>query len=232
LHANAIAAELDIPKVIIPLSPGVSSALGLLVADIKHHFSRTYVRQIRQADLAFVETSFLDFERQGRDLLDREGIPEPRQSFYREVDLRYSGQSFELKIPVPGGSLGPNLAPALEDAFHKAHEQAYGHSTPGEPVEIVNLRSVAEGAIPKPRFKRLTPTSANGQTVRKIARDVSFHGDSFVSTPIYDRYKLPEGATVRGPAIIEEFDSTVLIQPGYQGSVDEVGSIHIRKEGV
>jgi N-methylhydantoinase A len=231
LHANAIAAELEIPRVIIPLSPGVSSALGLLVADIKHHFSRTYVRRIERADLAFVETAFADFERQGRDLLDREGIPEARQSFHREADFRYAGQSFELKIPVPAGSLEPKVLAGLEDAFHKAHEQAYGHSTPGEPIEIVNLRLVAQGAIPKPRFKRLPPSGGNGH-VLKERREVCFHGDGFVSTPVYDRYRLPEGAKVQGPAVIEEFDSTVVIQPGYLASVDEVGLIQITKEGV
>jgi N-methylhydantoinase A len=105
LHANAIAAELGIPEVIIPLSPGVSSSLGLLVADLTHDFVRTYMKPVDRADLDFLNVAFQEFERAGRELLTREGIPANRQSFARELDLRYSGQSFELKIPLGPGPL-------------------------------------------------------------------------------------------------------------------------------
>jgi N-methylhydantoinase A len=229
LHANAIAAELEIPKVIIPMSPGVSSALGLLLADIKHYFVRTYLRRMKQANLEFLNTAFLEFEQEGKEVLAQESIPAERQSFLREMDLRYAGQSFELKVPIPPGQLTHEMLAAVEDDFHKAHEQAYGHSAPGEPVEIVNLRLTAQGVIPKPRQKRLS-AQANVQLLPKGMRDVCFEiAAGYIQTAIYDRYKLPAGATVPGPAIIEEFDSTVVIHPGYRASVDEFGSIHITR---
>ena len=230
LHANAIAAELDIPKVIIPLSPGVSSALGLLLADIKHYFVRTYLRRMDQVDFDFLNNAYTEFEREGRKILDQEGLAKERQSFLREMDLRYAGQSFELKVPVPSGRLTKTELVELDAAFHKAHEQAYGHSAPGERVEIVNIRLTAQGVIPKPRQKHVSAQS-NGELLPKGKRDVCFElTRGYVPTAIYDRYKLPAGAKVDGPAVIEEFDSTVVIHPDYLASVDEFGSIHITRK--
>ena len=111
----------------------------------------------------------------------------------------------------------------------RSHGAHYGHSFPGEPVEIVNLRLTAQGVIPKPRIRRAEePTIAPlGRTALKGHRPVCFQdADGFVSTPIYDRYALQAGACVAGPAILEEFDSTVVIHPGYEGNVDAFGSIH------
>jgi len=225
LHANAIAEDLDILETIVPLSPGVSSALGLLLADIKHDFVRTYIRRTTQADLAFVNEALATFEEEGRAVLTREGIPPEKQSFHREVDMRYAGQSFELKIPAPSGRLGPEHLAFLEEAFHKHHERAYAHCTPGEPLEIVNLRVTAQGSIPKPRMKR-----PNGRVEDPVkgTRQVCFQpSDGFLATRIYDRYKLSAGARIDGPAVVEEFDSTVVIHPGYKATVDEFGSIHL-----
>ena len=225
VHANAIGHELNIPEVIAPLSPGVSSALGLLLADIKHDFVRTYIKRTSQADLEFVNQAFIEFERQGRDVLAREGISEERQSFSREVDMRYAGQSFELKIPAPAGKIDLEHLAFLEDAFHKSHERAYGHCAPGEPVQIVNLRVTAQGKIARPKMKRLNGSS---ETPLKGYRDVCFQPkDGYVPTPIYDRYKLAKGTKIDGPAVVEEFDSTVVIHPGHKAKVDEFGSIHI-----
>ena len=228
LHANAIAAMLGIPKVIIPLSPGISSALGLLLADIKHDLVRTYIRKIHQADCTFLDLAFAGFESDGRRMLSREGIPESRQTFHREADLRYAGQSFELKIRFPDGPVTAASLATLEAEFHRSHEQAYGHSSPGEPVEIVNLRLIALGSIPKPRPPRIAQ-STNGQgAVHKANRPVCFEPDTgYVPVPVYDRYRLTAQTVLEGPAIIEEFDSTVVLHPGYAANVDEFGSIQI-----
>ena len=230
LHANAIAAELEVPEVIIPMSPGVSSALGLLLADIKHDFVRTYIKGMNQVDLNFLNEVFAQFEREGRELLTREGIPADRRSFAREADLRYTGQSFELRVAVPAGRLEPEHLVGLDRTFHQLHEQAYGHSAPGEPVEIVNLRLTAQGIIPKPQMRRLGRLNEGEPVACKGNRQVCFRpGNGYQATPIYDRYKLLAGARVDGPAIFEEFDSTVVIHPGYQAQVDDFGSIHIRR---
>jgi N-methylhydantoinase A len=228
LHANAIAALLGIPKVIIPLSPGISSALGLLLADIKHDLVRTYIRKIHQADCTFLDSAFADFEKEGRRMLSEEGIPGIRQTFQREADLRYAGQSFELKIRFPEGPVTAASLATLEAEFHRAHEQAYGHCAPGEPVEIVNLRLIALGSIPKPRLPRIAPSTSGNSGYRKGTRPACFDpAAGYVPAQVYDRYKLPAGAVLEGPGIIEEFDSTTVLLPGYTAKVDEFGSIQI-----
>jgi N-methylhydantoinase A len=228
LHANAIAALLEIRKVIIPLSPGISSALGLLLTDIKHDFVRTYICRMEGADTAFVDGAFAQFERDGRQMLSQEGIGKAKQTFLREVDLRYSGQSFELKIPFPDGPATAASLAVLEGEFHRAHERAYGHSAPGEPVEIVNLRLTAVGAIPKPRPPRIAARNGAHAEFHKGERPVCFDSAAgYVAAPVYDRYRLAAEAMIEGPAIIEEFDSTTVLHPGYGAKVDESGSIQI-----
>lgn len=228
LHANAIAAELQASEVIIPLSPGVSSALGLLLADIQHDFVRTYISDLRQIDLSFLNEAFEKFEHEGQGVLTREGIPADKQSFARQADLRYTGQSFELKVPVPSGRLDPEHLTMLDQAFHQLHERAYGHSAPGEPVQIVNIRLIARGMIPKPKMKQLPRVNDQGEAAVKGTRPVCFRPvEGYLPTPVYDRYRLLSGARIEGPAVIEEFDSTLLIHPGYHGKVDDFGSLHI-----
>jgi N-methylhydantoinase A len=233
LHANAIARELDIPEVIIPLSPGVSSALGLLLADIRHDFVRTYIRTSSRVDLDFVNRAFTAFEEEGRLLLTREGVPPDRQTFVRAIDMRMTGQSFELNVPVGSVPLHWEHVRSLESAFHELHERTYGHSSPGEPVEFVSLRLTARGIISKPRMSRSQPIDGSSVPEARLLkghRDVCFDlGNGSVPTPIYDRYKLMTEATIPGPAVLEEFDSTVLIHPGYRGTVDEFGSVHIER---
>jgi N-methylhydantoinase A len=231
LHANAIARELAIPEVIIPLSPGVSSALGLLLADIQHDFVRTYIKPLSRVDLDFVNRAFDEFEAVGRDLLEREGVPADNQLFVRELDMRLCGQSFELKVAAPFRPLGREHLTTLEADFHKLHERAYGHSFPGEPVEVVNLRLTARGVMPKPRIKRHRQEAGPGvprEEPLKGRRPVCFDAaEGYLSTPIYDRYKLPPFARIIGPAVLEEFDSTVVVHPGYEANVDEFGSIRL-----
>jgi N-methylhydantoinase A len=234
LHANAIAHELRIPEVIIPLSPGVSSALGLLLADIKHDFVRTYIKALDRVDLDFVKNAFADFEREGRALLAREDIAPADQRFLREFDMRLVGQSFELKVALdPGAIDAAQLARAVA-AFHELHARTYGHSFPGEPVEIVNLRLTAQGAIPKPRIGPLAEAgtrSVSATAALKGRRPVYFEASGgFVETSIYDRYAFPAGVRVAGPAILEERDSTVVIHPGYEAGVDAFGSVHLVRQ--
>jgi N-methylhydantoinase A len=231
LHANAIARALGIPEVIIPSSPGVSSALGLLLADIKHDFVRTYIKDIITVDLDFVNHALADFERQGRALLEREGIRPEHQRFLPMLDMRLKGQSFELKVALGTSVIAAGALQSAVGDFHKLHERTYGQSFPEEPVEVVNLRLTAQGVIPKPRLAHADAAGAGPLPVegaRKAERPVCFQADlGFVPTPIYDRRALSAGCHVAGPAILEQFDSTVVIEPGYEGTVDAFGSLHL-----
>jgi N-methylhydantoinase A len=231
LHANAIARELRIPEVIIPVSPGVSSALGLLLADIKHDFVRTYIKPLHRIEFDLVNHAFGQFEEEGRRLLDREGVAAEKQRFVAAFDMRLIGQSFELLVALPAAPLQAEHLKPIEDAFHALHERTYGHSFAGEPVEIVNLRLTAQGLIPKPSMRRSTPAEESAGALQqplKGHRPVCFGlMEGYISTPIYDRSKLDASARVSGPAVLEEFDSTVVVHPGYQATVDEFGSIHL-----
>jgi N-methylhydantoinase A len=204
-----------------------------LLADIKHHFVRTYIKALDRVDRDYVNNAFADFEREGRALLAREGTAPDDQRLLRELDMRLVGQSFELKVALEPGTIDASRLARAVAAFHDLHARTYGHSFPGEPVEIVNLRLTAQGVIPKPRIGRGHGDEAGARAVSaeaalKGSRPVCFQAaDGFVPTPIFDRYALPAGVRVAGPAILEEFDSTVVVHPGYEATVDASGSIHL-----
>jgi N-methylhydantoinase A len=140
-------------------------------------------------------------------------------SFVRKIDLRYVGQSYELTIPAGEGLL---------ERFHVEHDRTYGFSAPEEPVEVVSLRLTSVGAIVKPPAR---PLAHGGPAEPKETRPVYFAESSgFVDCPIYDRYPLPAGATFAGPAIVEEFDSTTVVHPGFAVRVDDLGNLVIEKE--
>jgi N-methylhydantoinase A len=230
VHANRLAAETDIPTTLIPMSPGITSAMGLLVTDLKHDYSTTLIQRIDQLDMRAVAEVFARMENAGRATLARERIAESSMEVVRQVDMRYVGQSFELTIPLGAHT---NIAPALVaqvlTRFHEAHERAYGFNAPGEPVELVNLRLTAVGKIGKPQLREL-PADGDQGNAEKGKRPVYFaESGGFVDCPIYDRYRLRSGAIIAGPAVVEEFDSTTVIHPGYAARVDRFGNMLLQK---
>ena len=238
VHANRLAMEMEVPTTLIPMSPGIFSALGLLVTDLKHDYSTTAIQRVDRIDTAAVAAHFERMEQDGRALLAREGIPSSAMDFARGVDMRYVGQSFELTIPLPSpsgrgvvgeGELSAQDTTRLLEQFHQEHERAYGYSAPEEPAELVNLRLTAIGHIGKPRLREVTGNRAQG-TAEKGRRSVFFaESNGFVACPIYDRYRLYAADVIPGPAIVEEFDSTTLIHPGYEARVDKYGNLLLTK---
>jgi N-methylhydantoinase A len=229
VHANRLAAETEIPTTLIPMSPGIASAMGLLVTDLKHDYSATLIRRVDGLDTRAVEESFRHLEQEGRAALLREGITEGDMSFIRQIEMRYVGQSYELTLPIPDrGELNADDLASLLEQFHHEHARAYGHSAPGEPAEIVNLRLTALSPIKKPELREIAKqkTPAETQQAIKSRRPVFFaESGGYVDCPIYDRYRLGAGAIVPGPAIVEEFDSTTVIHPGFQARVDKFGNL-------
>jgi N-methylhydantoinase A len=227
VHANRLAAELQIPRTIIPLSPGIFSAMGLLVTDLKHDYSVTRIRRTDQLDYTELMQVYDDLAAQGRATLAREGIPESEMVFLRHVDMRYVGQSYELSIPVPAGPIDAAAVARIVDQFHAEHDRAYGYSAPGEPTEFVNLRLTAVGTITKPKLREIEPAGPDGAAPALDShRPVYFaEAGGFVDCPIYRRYKLGSGAVIDGPAIIEEMDSTTVLHPGFRATVDRYGNL-------
>jgi N-methylhydantoinase A len=228
LHANRLCAEMQIPVLIAPPSPGTASALGLLTTDVKHEFSRTRILAAASADAETIHGIFTTMERDGFALLQHEGFPQERIQFVREIEMRYKGQSYEIAVPCPGEMFSPQTLAQTCRHFHEEYERAYGRSYPQEPVELVTFRVTALGIIPKPPARKV---SRKGVTVRaavKGHRSIFFsEAGGFVDTDVYDRYKLEPGHHIVGPATVEEMDSSTLIHPGFQADVDEWGNLRI-----
>lgn len=224
LHANDLAREAGIRTTLIPMSPGTTSALGLLVTDLQHEFTATLGRRTSDVDVVTVEAAFRDLEQRGREALCRDGVPAAAAQLNRLVEMRYAGQSFELTVPLAGAAFDNSSLQVLVDRFNATHHQTYGFSAPSEPVEIVILRVTAIGPIAKPNPATLV--AAKGIAEPKSERQVWFESaGGFTPTSIFDRYSLGEGAVLAGPAIIEELDATTVIQPGFQAAVDRFGNL-------
>jgi N-methylhydantoinase A len=219
VHANALARDAEMPTLLIPRSPGIFSATGLLTTDLKRDAAVTMMQRLDDLDAGEVEATFAELEAAGRAELEQEGLAREAMSFVRKIDLRYVGQSFELTVPA---------GDELLERFHAEHDRTYGFSAPEEPVEVVSLRLTSVGTIAKPPPRLLEP---GGETEPKERRPVYFaESDGYVDCPIYDRYALPAGATFAGPAVVEEFDSTTVLHPGYVALVDETGNLVIERE--
>jgi len=230
LHANALARELGLPTILIPPSPGIASALGLLMTDLKHEFVATRRQFLANLEPASLVGLFSAFERQGEALLGREGIAPPQRHLVRTLDLRYRGQSHELTVAAPAGALTPQDLERVQEQFHEAHARAYGYAAREDPVELVNVRLTAIGVSPKPRLKALPQGNGDFNEAVKGERPVWFNETSgFTACPIVDRYRLRWGDVVPGPAVIEEVDSTTVVHPGYEALVDQYGNLLLRR---
>ena len=228
VHANRLAAELEIPTVLVPMSPGTTSAMGLLVTDLKHDYSTTLIQRADRLDVEMVNRLYHEMEERGKKALLAEGMEHSSIGFERQVDMRYVGQSYELPIPLGDGKVEDALERMLQH-FHEEHERAYGFAAPGEPVEFVTLRHTAVGSIAKPKLHELPERSGDVNAARRAVRQVYFaEAGGFVDCPSYDRYQLAAGGVIEGPAIVEEMDSTTVIHPGFLAEVDRYGNLLIR----
>jgi N-methylhydantoinase A len=229
VHANRLAAETEITTTLIPPAPGIFSARGLLVSDLKHDYSAPLMQHADRLDLPALAAALERLETEGNTALGREGVSPRDMVFQRQADLRYVGQSFELTMPLPSGEPGADWIARTLELFHREHERAYGYSAPAEAVEWVNVRLTALGRIAKPGLRDWASDST-GRTAQKASRPVYFaECRGSVACPVYDRYLLAAGAVLEGPAIVEELDSTTVIHPGYRGRVDRFGNLLLKQ---
>ena len=224
MHAAAIAQELGIPQVLVPPYPGNLSALGLLGSDIRYDFARTFLVDSAEAVAADIQGAFSEFARQGSDLLTRDGFSEGTINVERHVDMRYRGQAFDLTVPVSG--LGDGVG-ELTERFEALYHQRYGHRREGKAIEIVTLRVVATGRVPRPRLSDMQMRTRGLDAALKARRPVYFEGHWHDDCPIYDRDRLGPGAEFAGPAIIEEFGSTTVLSPAWRAVVDNLGNLRL-----
>jgi N-methylhydantoinase A len=229
VHAAHLARELDIPAVVVPPYPGITSALGCLLLDVRHDLFRTYLTTAEGASSEALEAEFEKLEGEARERLAVEGITGGRVQLRRLMDMRYVGQWRSLTVPV-STPLGENLDASLE-RFHAEHQREYSFSDPDQAVEIYGLRVVGLGLVDKPEFPKLESTG--DLAAAKTAERPVYFGEvgGFLDTAIYDRAALPAGARFDGPAIVEQMDSTVVIPPDWRAEVDEYGNIVLRLRG-
>ena len=226
VHANRLAAEMEMPTTLIPMGPGTTSAMGLLVTDLKHEYSITRIERADRLDSASVETAYGELKAQGKATLAQEGVRPEDMGVVHQVDVRYVGQSYELTLPLRDGKLSAAEISRILAQFHLEHNRAYGFSAPGEPVEFVALRLTATGKIAKPRMREWEQGGKDVTPAQKETRSVYFaERGGYVACPIYDRYHLGTGCIVGGPAVVEEIDATTVIHPGYQAQVDRFGNL-------
>ncbi len=222
LHANALARELGIPTVLVPPSPGIASAIGMLGTDLRHEFVATRRVRLDALTPAMLDALFADFAAEGDARLTRDGVPATDRRMLRSADLRYHGQSFELSVTVPPSPLSAADIEHLRAEFHASHERAYGYAAPDDPVELVNVRLAAVGVTLKPRRAPLPEGGRSAAAAVKGRRDVWFaEANGFRETVVLDRAKLLRGNAIEGPAIIEEHDASTLVHPGWTATVDE-----------
>ncbi|RIQ14538.1 hydantoinase/oxoprolinase family protein [Jiangella rhizosphaerae] len=229
LLACRLADVLGLAGVLVPPDPGNLSAFGLLTVDVRNDYVRTAVARHAVLDPDAVGKTFDDLTAEASAALAREGFAADQRRFLRTADLRYFGQASEVRVDVPDGTVTTALADAVADAFHAAHRRLYGYDFAGDPrqeVEWVNLRVTGVGPIARPAL-RTAPRGTGA--VARTTRRVDF-GDGWTDAAVYDRAALGAGDTVTGPAVVEEFGSTVPVHPGFRAVVDAHGNLLIARE--
>lgn len=225
LHGADIARELNIPVVVVPPNPGVTSAVGCMLVDVQHDVTQMYFKDAAEVDPDEMEAAFGKIEAEGRERLLRDGVKEEDMTFQRIVDMRYRGQWRSLAVPVPANIRSMDEAIST---FHEDYEKAHNFRREDFPVEVYRLTVRAIGVTPKPSFPRVEIGEV-GDATPKGSRDVWFHGQSTaLATDLYDREDLPAGVTIEGPAIIDQLDSTTVIPPNSTAYIDEWLNIQIK----
>jgi N-methylhydantoinase A len=229
VHAGRLAEELDIATVVIPPNPGVFSAIGLVSSDLKRDYVRTLFAPLGRDVLTLIREGYRQMEREAGDMLARSRIDRERWEVRHSMDLRLVHQAYELTVPVGLSELEAGDLTAITERFHAQHLAVYGYNAPGEAVQLVNLRVSAIGRLSRSYVVRPV-ARPDGPLDGAVAaeRSVFFKETGFILCPVYDRTKLPVDAAVRGPAIVEEASSTIVVYPGQSATVTEWGTITLR----
>ncbi|MCB1405118.1 MAG: hydantoinase/oxoprolinase family protein [Rhodobacteraceae bacterium] len=232
LHAGAMLAEVGLSRAIIPRYPGVTSAMGCVIADMRQDFVQTVNAMTDTADTEALGALIQNHIDDGARLLDAAGVAFAGREVVVELDMAYVGQTHTVSVPLPIKLEGDTVATPLREqivaAFEAAYRRVYGRLLPGGVTRILNLRTAVIGTRPKFDLKALAP-EGEGVTTPRTHRRV--HMGAWVEAAILDRLSLPVGAVVTGPAVLEQPDTTILIEPGLSGRVDDFGNIILSREG-
>lgn len=230
LHACSVARELGMKNVIIPLNPGALCAVGLVNTDLMYDFSKTEMQLSTNVNLSGLTADFTELEKEAYDRLVEDNMTDDNITIVRYADCRYEGQGYEMRVPVIGGEVTEDTIEKLKESFHQIHKQQFGRSYRNVAVEIVNIRVVGTGSIED--LEPVKIEAGNGDVERAVtgSRQVTFKIDGkpeHLETKIYDRAKFKAGDVIQGPAIINQMDTTIVVEPDCVGKVNEYGIIVI-----
>ena len=225
LWAGLVAEDLGLDRIFVPIEPGVLSALGMLLSDVKYTGVATRLMDTATATAASLEPIYEALERDLRRELGGEGMDPDAIRFERSCDMRYRGQAYEINVPVPEVAAHAMVA-AMTGAFHARHRSLYGQAAEGDPVEFVNYRVTGIGAIRRPELK--PREGGPGRALPKGVRRACFPGAGWVETPVFGRADLAPGTGLSGPALVEEPGATAVVFPGHRLEVDPLGNMTIR----
>jgi N-methylhydantoinase A len=220
LHAGRIARDLGMAGVIVPLYPGVFSAIGLLMSDVKHDYIRSKLSPLSEVTPADVNGMFERMVAQALEELRDDGFAANHIRIERALDMRYAGQGYEIAVPCPAQPLQDADLKQLRATFDQQHRAMFGHMAPQEPVEIVSFRVRGIGLVAPVEMPKFKPAGTTLGDARRELRRVRFDGRE-LDCPVYQRERLDVGLTVAGPAVLDQFDCTTVICPGQTARVDE-----------
>ena len=241
LHAGALLADTGIARALVPRYPGVTSAMGCVIADMRQDFVQTLNVALDALDEAALAATMQAHVDRGTAMLDASNTTFVARESSFELDMSYAGQTHTVVVPltvrVEGGRVPPTTREAIGEAFDASYRASFGRLLGGGVRRVINLRSAVIGERPKFDLRALAPVEnaggGGGESVApapKATRRVHF-GDSWHDTAIHDRLSLPVGTVIEGPAILEQPDTTVLIEPGLQGRVDGLGNTLLESAG-
>ena len=232
VHAAAVAEELGVRRILVPARPGAFSALGLLCTDVVHDYIRSELRPLDQIAPDHAEAVFAELEARAAAELTDEGLDPADAANLRELDMRYVGQGYELRVKLDGlgaGGLDPAAMEAARERFDERHAQLHGHAAREKAVEVVSYRLRAR--VPVPRFEPVPETDVIPHDAPETdRREVYFDGETATLTGVFDRELLKAGAKIAGPAIVEQFDATTAIPPGWNAHVDQWRNLILERD--
>jgi N-methylhydantoinase A len=229
VHACRIARDLGMAGVIVPLYPGVYSAIGLVMSDVKHDYIQSRMTALSEINPQDLSGMFEKLAAQAAEDLRADGFAADTIKIQRALDMRYAGQGYEITIPCEPETMTAEGLKTLRKSFDEVHKGMFGHSAPEEPVEIVSYRVRGIGMVPPVEMPRFAKAGTTLNDALRETRNVRFDGKT-VDCPIYQREKLDVGLTFSGPAVLDQFDCTTVICPGQKVRVDEWKNLIVTQE--
>jgi N-methylhydantoinase A len=230
VHAWRIAEAVGVPRLLIPLSPGIGCAMGLLETDVVHIYMHSAITRVEGVDVDELERRFERLAERARNDTQLEGFREDEVQFQRQLDMRYPHQGYELALDCPPGPLTVEALMQLRREFDALHEQVYGVSAPDELAEIVNVRVRTVVARARHHTELDADRAEPVEVARTGERNVHFEAMGFVPTPVYHRALLKPGMHIAGPAIVEQLDATTVVGPRWSGTIDRYGNLPLTRE--